>query len=171
MSSAGQPPAVGQRHGDLQRRVVGDLVHRGDRVGQLDRRHRPAGLDHRQHQRGGAELEVGGDLGQVRVADDDVQPAVLVGVGVRLVAGVDDAALEGRLQADLDLDVVRALAELEALGLAGRPDADPAGAGEHLTGGEERGQPGDDRRERGVPAAQVVLVGAVGGALIQIDHR
>ena len=140
-------------------------MHGGDRVRQLDAGHRPARLDHREHQRRGAELEVGGDLGQVRVTDDHVQPAVFVGVGVRLVPGVDDAALQRGLQADLDLDVVRSLAQLETLGLARRSDPHPTGAGEHLAGREERGQPGDDRRERGVPAAQVVLVGAVGGAL------
>ena len=50
---------------------------------------------------------------EVGVADDDVQPAVLLRVGVRLVAGVDDRALERRLEADLDLEVVGPLAELE----------------------------------------------------------
>ena len=64
-------------------------------------------------------LEVGGGLGEVGVADDHVQPAVLVGIGVRLVAGVDDAALEGGLQADLDLDVVGALGQLKSGLVAG----------------------------------------------------
>ena len=63
-------------------------------------------------------------LGQVRVTDDDVQPPVLVRVGVRLVAGVDDAALERGLQADLDLDVVRALRQLEPGLVAARTHAD-----------------------------------------------
>ena len=63
-----------------------------------------------------------------------MQPPVLVGVGVRLVAGVDDAALERGLQADLDLDVVGALGQLEAGLVTGRPDAPPAGTGDDLTG-------------------------------------
>jgi hypothetical protein len=88
----------------------------------------PAVLDHRQDQRGRPDLEVGRDLRQVGVADDDVEPAVLVGVGVRLVARVDDRPLERRLEADLDLEVVGPLAELEALAAAVLPDADPARA-------------------------------------------
>ena len=72
-----------------------------------------------------AELEIGRRLGEVGVADDDVQPPVTVGVGVRLVAGVDDAALQRGLQPDLDLDVVGSLRELEARLVAGRPDARP----------------------------------------------
>ena len=70
-------------------------------------------LDHRQHDRGGADLEEGGDLGQVGVADDHVQPAVLLGVAVRLVAGVDDRPLERGLEADLLLEEVGPLGELE----------------------------------------------------------
>jgi hypothetical protein len=37
---------------------------------------------------------------------------------VRLVAGVDDRALQRRLQADLDLEVVGALADLEPVASA-----------------------------------------------------
>ena len=48
---------------------------------------------------GRADLEVGRDLGQVGVADDHVQPAVLLRVGVRLVPGVDDRPLQRGLQA------------------------------------------------------------------------
>ena len=72
------------------------------------------------------DLQVGRRLGQVGIADDDVQPAVLVGVGVRLVAGVDDAALERGLQPDLDLDVVGALGQLEAGLVPGRARCRPA---------------------------------------------
>ncbi len=63
-------------------------------------------LDHGQHERGDADLQEGGDLGQVGVAHDHVEPAVLLGVGVRLVPGVDDRALERRLEADLLLEEV-----------------------------------------------------------------
>ena len=55
---------------------------------------------------------------QVGVADDDVQPAVLLRVGVRLVAGVDDRALQRRLEPDLVLEEVGALADLEAVAAA-----------------------------------------------------
>ncbi len=124
-----------------------------------------------------AELEVGRDLGEVGVADDDVQPAVLLGDGVRLVAGVDDRALQRRLEADLDLEVVGALGDLEAVAAAVLADADPAGAAHDLPGDEERREVPDDLGERRLPAHQVVLVRAVGGALVvgvvlvQVDRR
>ena len=75
---------------------------------------------------------------QVGVADDDVQPAVLLGVGVRLVPGVDDGPLERGLEADLGLEEVGALAEIwksPCSALFSAPDL--AGAGEHLAGDEE----------------------------------
>src|SRR6185503_11945762 len=133
---------VGGGHGDLERGVVGDLVYPGDRVGQFDG-HRAAGLDQRQHQGCGTELEVGRGLRQGGVPDDHVEPPVLVGVGVRLVAGVDQPALQGGFQADLDLDVVGPLGQLESVGLPGGADADPSSTCEYLAGGEERQQPGD----------------------------
>jgi hypothetical protein len=75
----------------------------------------PAVLDHGQHQRRGAHLEVGRDLREVGVADDHVQPPVLVRVGVRLVAGVDDRPLQRGLEPHLDLEEVGPLADLEAV--------------------------------------------------------
>ena len=119
----GHAAAVLEREQVLERGVVRDLVQRAD--GSVDGEvgaDRPV-LDHREHQRRRADLEVGGDLGEVGVADDDVQAAVLLGVGVRLVAGVDDRPLERRLEADLDLEVVGALADLEAVLAAVLADA------------------------------------------------
>ncbi len=123
-------------------------------------------LDHGQDERRGAELEVGGDLREVRVADDHVEPAVLLGVGVRLVPGVDDGPLQRGLQADLDLEVVRALADLEAVLAAVLADSDASRAGHDLSRDEEGGQVAHDLREGGLPLHQVVLVRAVGGALV-----
>ena len=134
-------------------------------------------LDHREHQRSGAHLQVPRHLAQVRVADDHVQPPVLVGAGVRFVAGVDDRALEGGLQPDLDLEEVGALRHLEAGDVARLPEPDPAGPGDDLAAHEERDQPADDLRERRRPVHQVVLVrpvrGAlvVGGVLVEVDRR
>jgi len=68
--------------------VVADLADRPDRVLQREVAHRHARLDHPQHQVGRADLEQRRDLVHVAVADDDVQPAEALGVGVRLVAGV-----------------------------------------------------------------------------------
>ena len=50
---------------------------------------------------------------QVGVADDHVEPPVLLGVGVGLVAGVDDRPLQRGLEADLLLEEVGPLGELE----------------------------------------------------------
>ena len=65
-----------------------------------------------------------GDLGKVGVAEDHVQPAVLLGVAVRLVAGVDDRPLQSRLEAHLLLEEVGPLGELE-LDPAPRPPSLP----------------------------------------------
>ena len=75
-----------RRDGD----VVADLADGPDRVLQGQVAEDDAGLDHPQHQVGGADLEQRGRLAHVRVADDHVQPAEPLGVGVRLVPGVDD---------------------------------------------------------------------------------
>ena len=73
-------------------RVVADLADRPDRVLQRQVAEDDVGLDHPQHQVGRADLQQRRGLGHVRVPDDDVQPAEPLGVGVRLVAGVDDRA-------------------------------------------------------------------------------
>src|SRR3954451_19856366 len=123
-------------------------------------------LDHREDERGGADLEVRGYLGEVGVADDDVQAAVLGRIRVRLVPGVDDRPLQRRLQADLDLEVVGPLAELEAVVATVLADADATGPGEDLPTDEEGRQVLDDVRERRLPAHQIVLVAAIAGALV-----
>ena len=109
-----------------QGRVVRHGVQLGDGARHDQVVAQEAGLDHRQDERGGAELEVRRDLAEVGVTDDDVETPVLRGVGVRLVAGVDDRPLQGGLEPDLDLEVVRALAQLEAVLVTLLPDARPA---------------------------------------------
>lgn len=89
-------------------------------------------LDHGEDQGRGAQFQVRGDLGEVRVSDDHVQAPVLLGVGVRFVTRVDDGALESRLEAYFDFEVVGALAELEAVFVAVLADAYAACAGDDL---------------------------------------
>ena len=155
---------------------MADLVEGVD--GSVDRQVvlEEAVLDHREDQRGGAELEQVGDVAVVRVTDDDVQPAVEVRHGVRLVAGVDDRPLQGRLEPDLDLEEVAALADLEPRRPGVLPDPDAARAAHHLARHEERDEVADDVAERRLPAHQVVLVGAggtlaVGVVLVQVHAR
>src|SRR5918992_2621866 len=149
-----------------QRRVLGDGPQGLDRVGQLPLvAGDDAVLDHAEDDGQGPGLEEDGDLVHVGVADDHVQAPVALGVGVGLVAGVDDRPLEGRLQPDLDLEELGALGDLEGDRAVVVVADQAAGAGEHLAADQERGQVADDPGERGRPVDQEVLVGAVGGAL------
>ena len=117
------------------------------------------------------------DVEVVGVADDDVQAPVAVGDGVRLVAGVDDRALEGRLEPDLGLEEVGALGDLVARSPAVDAEPDPAGAADDLARHEERDEAADDVGEGRAPGHEVVLVGAVGLALavgvvlVEVDRR
>ncbi|MNW55406.1 hypothetical protein D3C74_330640 [compost metagenome] len=175
-----QAPPVREQERRREVEVAADLLHVGHRVvqaqgrelgtqrgagGPLDRGERVELLDHEQHERRGAELEVGRDLEQVRVPDDQVQAAPALAVGVRLVARVDDGTAQGRLEADLGLHVVGTLRELEARLLAHRAQADATRAREHLACHEEGREQLDERRERHGPVHEVVLVRAVGRAL------
>src|SRR5215217_7462120 len=164
--AGGQAAAVLALHHRAQGRVLGDRPQGLDRVGQLPL---VAGddpvLDHVEDDGQRPGLEEGGHLVHVGVADDHVQAPVALGVGVGLVAGVDDGALEGRLQPDLDLEELAALGDLEGDRAVVVVADQAARAGEHLAADQERGQVADDPGERGRPVDQEVLVGAVGGAL------
>src|SRR5580693_2524406 len=83
-------------------------VTRCRQVGSCEIGAEEAVLDHREHQRRRAQLQVAGDLAHIRVADGHVQAAVLLRVGVRLVPGVDDRPLQRGLEADLDLEEIGA---------------------------------------------------------------
>ena len=149
-----------------QRRVVRDRAQRSDGVVDAEILSDESVLDHREHQRGRPDLEVRRDLGQVGITDDHVQPAVLLRVGVRLVAGVDDGPLQRGLQPDLDLEEVGTLADLEPVLVTVLTDSDPAGAADHLSGHEERNQVLHYLGERRGAGHQVVLMRAVGRALV-----
>ena len=157
-----QLPAVGQLDRAAAGDVVADLADRPDRVLQGQVAQHLAGLDHPQHQVGRADLEHGGRLAHVGVADDDVQPAVVLGVGVRLVAGVDDRPRPGGGAGDALPDVVGPLAD--AVDRAARGLQHLARAADHLPGDKERDQDVGEPLELAVPADQVVLVAAVGVA-------
>ena len=122
----------------------------------------PAEVDRRR-----ADLEERRDLGEVGVAGDDVEPAVAHRVGVRLVPGVDDRPLQRRLEADLLLEKVRPLAELEGGGaVAGFLTTDLARArvGRSRPRDEVCGEVSRDSPERHGAVDEVVLMAAVGVA-------
>ena len=56
-----------------------------------------------------AYLQEGGHFAQVGVPHDDVQTPIALRIGVGLVAGVDDRALQGGLEADLLLEELGSL--------------------------------------------------------------
>ena len=142
-----------------------DGAHRGDRAADREVLVDEAVFDHREHDRGRADLEERRDLAEVRVADDHVQPAVLLRIGVRFVARVHDRALERGLEPDLLLEEVGALADLEVDRLGAVLGADLARTGEHLAGDEPRDEVAHERRERHRAVDEEVLVTAVGVAL------
>ena len=135
-------PGRGARHCSLDRRhrrAVGEL-ERGASAGrarpvciagtgsgehELGARPRASSSMRSEDDRRHADLEERGDLGEVGVADDHVEPAVALRVGVRLVAGVDDRPLQRRLEADLLLEEVGPLADLEGGRVGGRRSSQP----------------------------------------------
>ena len=157
-----QLPAVGEP--DLARagRVVADLPDRPDRVLERQIAHHGVRLDHPQDQVGDPHLHERRPLAHVRVADDHVEPAVALGVGVGLVAGVDDRAGSGGRARDALPDVLGALGD--AVLRAARPVEHLAGPAADLPRDEERDQHVGHPGELAVAGDQVVLVAAVGVA-------
>lgn len=102
--------ASGQPHRPATGDIMANLTDGADRVIQGKITEGDSTFDHFQHERRGAHLEHGGGLGHVGVADDDVQPPVLLGVGMWLVAGVDNGAGSGRGARDALPNVFGALA-------------------------------------------------------------
>ena len=74
-------------------------------------------LEQIQHQRGGADLQRGRVFAHVRIADEQMQAAILAVIGQRLVAGIDDRAVELHPLINVVHDVVGALRNLEVHGL------------------------------------------------------
>ena len=122
-------------------------------------------LDGPQDKRRRSETQEGRDIEHVAVSADHVQSAELSRIRMRLVARVDDRAVEGSLQSDFILDEVGALGHLEAGNLALLPASDAAGPANDGTRHHERRETSDNRIKVGDTRHLVVLVGAVGGAL------
>src|SRR4051812_3898981 len=140
--------------------VVADVANRPDRVLQRHvAQHNRRIFEHSQHARGGTDLDEGRVLAHVRVPDDDVQAAIPLGVGVGLVAGVDDRTTARRRRADTFPDVLGALGD-RVHRTAGRLQ-DLAGPGEDLPADEEWDQHLCVVAEIVGPAREVVLVAPV----------
>ena len=154
---------VGEAHAAPARDVVADLADGADRV--LEREVAPRArvlFEHAQHDRRRADLEEGRVLAHVRVADDHVQPAEALGVGVRLVARVDDRPGPGGRARHAFPDVLGPLAH--AVHRAACRLQHLARAGVDLAGDEERDEHVGELGEVAVALDEVVLVAAVGVA-------
>ena len=159
----------------VRRPVVSWLISRMARIGFSRDRSRITTPDSsiRSTRSVDADLEQRRRLGHVGVADDDVQAAVALGVGVRLVASVDDRAGPRRRRGHALPDVLGPLAHAVDR---------PAGRLQHLAGAADE-LPGDEERDEYVghpaevagPGDEVVLVaavrvsGRVGVVLEQVD--
>src|SRR6266536_2052461 len=155
-------PVVGQPDLAPAAHVMGDLADRADRVVERQVAQDGGLLDHGEHQVGGAHLEERRPLGHVRVAHDDVQAAVALGVGGRLFAGVDNRPRAGGRRGDALPDVPGPLGD--AVHRAPRGGEHLAGAAEDLAADDERDQHVRQALELAVARHQVVLVAAVGVA-------
>jgi hypothetical protein len=157
--------AVVHRNPRAQGRVVRDVTDRPHRIAEGEVLRDGAVLDHREQQRGHAVAEIDRVLRHVRVADDHVEPAVFLAIGMRLVAGVHDRPLHHRVESDLGLEEIRALGDLVGAGVSTILAADLARPTPDLARREERQQGLDDLLERRASIHQVVLVAAVAVAL------
>lgn len=163
--------------GQLHLRPAGEVVRndaqRGRGIRERAVRQDLARLDHPQHEIRGAHLERRGGLGHGRVAVDHVQPAVVLGICVGLVARVDHGPRARGGRGETFPNVVRALregiagtvaavAQGEAAEFCGAVGVHPTGADQDLAGDQERDQHLYQARVLGAAGDHVVLVGAVG---------
>ena len=118
--------AAGQRDDPLEGFVAGNLPVRLERIGERPPLGRALVLERLEHQRGRADLEPGRELGEIRVADDDVKTAEAGRVGVRLVARVDERTPVHRVDADEFGEEIGPLGNLETARAAGGVFAFPA---------------------------------------------
>ncbi len=173
-------PAVFQFHDPALGRIARDFPGRLDRVEQRQVVRQKPVLEERENAGGGADLQRIGERAHVRVADEQMQPAIFPIIGQRLIARVDDRAVELHPLINVVDDMIGPLAELEIDRLFRRRHfeiegegiglADPARAGENLA----RGKKGEERAEgRGgelrLALHQVIFVAAEGGAGVVID--
>ena len=160
MSSADDLAAVGEAHPLGAGEVVADVADGPDGVleGHVAQ-HDGRVLEHAQQHGGRPDLEEGRVLAHVRVADDDVEAAVALGVGVGLVAGVDDRPAPGGGRRHALPDVLGPLGDAELGAPSGLQHL--AGAGVDLAGDEERDEHLGVVAEVVAPGGEVVLVAAV----------
>ena len=137
-------------------------------------------LEQGQHTRRRADFQRRGKRAHVRVANEQVQPAIFPIICERLIARVDDRTIELHPLIDVVHDVIGALADLKIDARFALRNFEikrervrlphSARAGENLPRGEEREQrPKDGRRELRLALHEVVLVTTKRRAGVMID--
>ena len=166
--------AVGEANAPAAGDVVADLADRADRV--LEREVAPGRavvFEHAQDDRRRADLQERRVLAHVRVADDHVQAAEPLGVGVRLVARVDDRPRSCGGARHAFPDVLGALRDAVHRAACGLQHL--ARARVDLAGHEERDQHVGELGEVAFALDEVVLVAAVRvagavGVVLEQEH-
>ena len=92
------------------REIVARALHG---IEQAEVLRQPALLEQREHARRRADFQRGRERAHVRIADEQMQPAILAVIRQRLVARVDDRAVELHPLIDVVHDVIGTLADLE----------------------------------------------------------
>ena len=153
--------AVGEANGLTQGRIVADPPDGLYRVGEQHRVPDGPGLDSGEHQRGDPQLQKRLNLAEVGVTDDHVESAVPRRIGMGLIPGVDDRALQRGFETDLFFEEVGTLGDLEVDRGPAVLTSHLAGTGEDLTRYEEPREMPDEVAERHGSRHQVVLVRSV----------
>ena len=106
-------PAVFQFHDPALGRIARDFPGRLDRIEQCQIVRQKPGFEEGENAGGGPYLQRIGERAHVRVADEQMQPAIFPIIGQRLVARVDDRAVELHPLVNVIHDMVGPLAELK----------------------------------------------------------
>jgi hypothetical protein len=143
--------------------VAADRFVGVDRLGDLKLRSFSA-FDQVENKRGCTDFHGSCPLTHVRVAEDDVKPAIAACVGMGLVARIDQRAAIHCVNAHQDTEKIRALRNLKNIRLARcafRFDTHFSSAGEDLAGDEKWQNTGNDVVPCDVATHQVIIVATV----------
>ena len=162
------------------RRIARDVARAADGVVEHEISRQLALFEQRKHARGRADFQRVGERAHVGIADEQMEPAIFAIIGQRLVARVDDGAIELHPLINVVDDVIGALAQLKRdrrfrlrrLEIERQRIGLPysAGAGENLSRREKREQRAEHRRrELRLAFHQIIFVATKRRAGVMID--
>ena len=159
----GDLPSVAQLDDPIVILIATNRFRRVNRLRDFQLRRFPA-LNQFQHQRGRAQLHRRRPLTHVGVANNDVEPAILAGIGVRLIPRIHQRAAIHGVDADQNAKEIRSLRNLKYPGLTGRAlrfNPHLAGASKNLSRDQKREGARDDAVPWDVAPHQVIIVATV----------